>query len=224
MEKVEATIKPADFHFARTRLFCLENTQSGKVLPLPYLQEASFLAKKFGLGFHLDGARVFNAAVHLNVDIKEISKHFDTISVCLSKGLGAPVGSVLCGKKELIDSARRWRKMLGGGMRQAGIIAAAGIQALENNVNRLAEDHQNASLLAKGLSQIDALSVKPDAAKTNMVFVEMAPEEPQKLETFLREKGILIDPRNPLRLVTHMDISQQDIETVIQAFKSYYSS
>jgi threonine aldolase len=128
--EVARNIKPNDFHFARTRLLCLENTQEGKVLPLDYLAQASSLAKQNGLSIHLDGARVFNAAVKLKVPVREITRHFDTISFCLSKGLGAPVGSVLCGSQKVIDKARRWRKVLGGGMRQAGILAAAGIHAL----------------------------------------------------------------------------------------------
>jgi len=220
--KVAENIKSDDFHFARTRLLCLENTTGGKVLPLTYIEEAAKLAKPRGLGFHLDGARIFNAAVSLKVDVQEISRHFDSISVCLSKGLGAPIGSVLCGTKELIDRARRQRKMLGGGMRQAGFIAAAGIYALENHINRLEEDHQNARALAEGLSLIKALSIKPDAAKTNMIFVPFGVEESNRLAAFLKEKGILISGRGALRLVTHLDISRQDIQTVIQAFESYF--
>ncbi|MBT7712535.1 MAG: low-specificity L-threonine aldolase [Deltaproteobacteria bacterium] len=220
--KVAENIKSDDFHFARTRLLCLENTTGGKVLPLTYIEEAAKLAKPRGLGFHLDGARIFNAAVSLKVDVQEISRHFDSISVCLSKGLGAPIGSVLCGTKELIDRARRQRKMLGGGMRQAGFIAAAGIYALENHINRLEEDHQNARELAEGLSLIKALSIKPDAAKTNMIFVPFGVEESNRLAAFLKEKGILISGRGALRLVTHLDISRQDIQTVIQAFESYF--
>ena len=220
--KVAENIKSDDFHFARTRLLCLENTTGGKVLPLTYIEEAAKLAKPRGLGFHLDGARIFNAAVSLKVDVQEISRHFDSISVCLSKGLGAPIGSVLCGTKELIDRARRQRKMLGGGMRQAGFIAAAGIYALENHINRLEEDHQNARELAEGLSLIKALSIKPDAAKTNMIFVPFGVEESNRLAAFLKEKGILISGRGALRLVPHLDISRQDIQTVIQAFESYF--
>jgi len=220
--KVAENIKSDDFHFARTRLLCLENTTGGKVLPLTYIEEAAKLAKPRGLGFHLDGARIFNAAVSLKVDVQEISRHFDSISVCLSKGLGAPIGSVLCGTKELIDRARRQRKMLGGGMRQAGFIAAAGIYALENHINRLEEDHQNARALAEGLSLIKALSIKPDAAKTNMIFIPFGVEESNRLAAFLKEKGILISGRGALRLVTHLDISRQDIQIVIQAFESYF--
>jgi len=222
--RVEENIKSDDFHFARTRLLCLENTTGGKVLPLSYIQDAAQLAKKHGLGFHLDGARVFNAAVSLKVDVQEVSKYFDSVSVCLSKGLGAPIGSVLCGKKELIDKARRQRKMLGGGMRQAGFIAAAGIYALQNHITRLEEDHQNAVTLAAGLSQIKALSIQADAAKTNMIFIPFGVEESNRLQAFLKEKGILISGRGSLRLVTHLDISARDIQTIIQAFESFFLS
>ncbi len=224
LERVEAVIKPNDFHFARTRLLCLENTASGKVLPLSYIREAYEITRKHSLGFHLDGARIFNAAVDLGIDVKEISKPFDSISVCLSKGLGAPVGSVLCGSKELVKSARRWRKMLGGGMRQAGMIAAAGIHALENHIERLQTDHQNAALLAEGLSEIEQLQVMADSANTNMLLVPMKPDEVVKLKAFLEERGILILMKSPLRLVTHLDVHKDDIKTVVQAFKAYFES
>jgi len=182
------------------------------------------MAKRHDLGFHLDGARIFNAAVDLKVDAKEISGLFDSISVCLSKGLGAPVGSVLCGSKEFIKEARRWRKMLGGGMRQAGIIAAAGIYALENHITRLQEDHHNASLLAEGLSQIEELSLEPEAAKTNMVFVPLGLEKSLKLRSYLKDRRILISAGKTVRLVTHLGISQTDIQTAIQAIKQHFVS
>lgn len=168
LDKAAALIKPDDFHFARTSLLCLENTQDGKVLPMDYLEEAFDFATEKRLPLHLDGARVFNAAVSLGVDIKDICSGFDTVSVCLSKGLGAPVGSVLCGPSDLIAKARRWRKVVGGGMRQAGIIAAGGVYALENNIERLAVDHNNASLLNNLLSEIDQIEII--SAATNMVF------------------------------------------------------
>ena len=166
LAQVAETIKPDDFHFARTRLLSLENTMQGKVLPLSYLAAARALTREKGLALHLDGARVFNAAVRLGVDVREIAGHFDSVSVCLSKGLGAPVGSVLCGSTELISKARRLRKMVGGGMRQAGILAAAGLYALEHHVQRLADDHANAAFLAQGLSEL-GYSVEP--VQTNMV-------------------------------------------------------
>ncbi len=224
LDKVQENIKSDDFHFARTRLLCLENTMGGKVLPLAYIKEAAKLAKKNGLSIHLDGARIFNAAVSLKVDVQEISRHFDSVSVCLSKGLGAPIGSVLCGTKAFIGRARRQRKMLGGGMRQAGFIAAAGIYAVQNHINRLEIDHQNASQLAEGLSRIEALSLKPEAAKTNMVFIPIDVDIFNKLQSFLKEKGILISGRGSIRLVTHLDVSQEDVQTVVQAFESFFKS
>ena len=157
--KVAAAIKADDFHFAKTRLLALENTAGGKVIPLDYLGRAESLARENRLGFHLDGARVFNAAVALGVDLSDITRRFDSVSICLSKGLGAPVGSVLCANQEIIRRARRWRKMVGGGMRQVGILAAAGIYALDNNVERLQQDHDRAQRLADELTGLDGLEV-----------------------------------------------------------------
>lgn len=220
LAKVKAAIKPDDYHFAHTRLLCLENTMSGKVLPLTYLEQAATFCREHALALHLDGARVFNAAVALNVPVTMITRHFDTVSVCLSKGLGAPVGSVLCGTTAFIKTARRWRKVVGGGMRQAGIIAAAGIVALEQHVERLAEDHANAERLAQGLAQIAELHVEP--AQTNMVFVQLPPEWVATLGEFLHQRGILITPAPRLRLVTHFDVTTADIATTISAFQEFF--
>lgn len=218
LSKVEAAIKPDDYHFAPTRLFCLENTQGGKVLPLNYLAEANQLAQKHNLAIHLDGARIFNAAVKLNVDVQEIAQHFDSVSVCLSKGLSAPVGSVLCASKPFIKQARRWRKMLGGGMRQAGILAAAGIIALSQMVDRLADDHTNARRLAEGLAQIPGFTVDLDTIQTNMVFFSLAEPLVGKFSLFMAERGIIIgDGPYAIRAVTHYGIDAPDIEHVIQA-------
>lgn len=214
--KVEAAIKPIEDYHARTKLLCLENTTDGRVLPLEYLKEARLLCDKHGLIYHLDGARVFNAVVHLGCSLQDISQHFDSISICLSKGLGAPVGSVLCGSRELIKKARRWRKVLGGGMRQAGVIAAACIYALENNVQRLTEDHENAKRLAEGLAEINGITVKENSLNTNMVFVDI-PQGLPELQAHLQSKGIVF-PKS--RLVTHKDISTQDIDFVIQEVKN----
>ena len=222
LARVAQAIKPDDFHFARTKLFCLENTQGGKVLPLKYLEAAEATARKFGLGFHLDGARLFNAAVKLNVPPTAISGPFDTISICLSKGLGAPVGSVLCGSKELIKNARRWRKMLGGGMRQAGILAAAGIIALEDHVDRLQEDHANASFLAEKLAGIDELEIDRTLVQTNMVFAGLRQGDPTALKAYLYEKGVLINSGDPIRMVTHMDVGQADIEAAVEKIKGFF--
>jgi threonine aldolase len=222
LAKVARFIKPDDFHFAKTRLLCLENTQGGKVLPLEYLKDARALADRHGLGFHLDGARVFNAAVKLGVDVKEITTVFDSVSCCLSKGLGAPVGSVLCGSEALIARARRWRKMVGGGMRQAGILAAAGLYALSRNIDRLAEDHAHAARLAAGLSGIPGIRVDEKAVQTNMVFARMDADMPA-LVRHLAGQGILVSSGDPMRLVTHLDISGADVDLAVEGFRSFFS-
>jgi len=221
LEKVSQFIKPDDFHFAKTSLLCLENTQGGRVLPLEYLKAAKKFVAVHNLNLHLDGARLFNAAVKLEVDVKEITKYFDTISFCLSKGLGAPVGSVLCGSKANIKDARRWRKVLGGGMRQAGILAAAGIFALSNNIQRLKEDHENALALALGLAEIDGIHIDVDRVQTNIFFADIKADM-GSLCGFLKKKGIIIDNGNPLRIVTHLDISRKDIDDTINAFKAFF--
>jgi threonine aldolase len=222
LENILSAIKPDDIHFAKSRLLCLENTTGGKVLPLDYLEAATNLAIEHGLLNHLDGARVFNAAVKLGIDVKEIAKYFDSISICLSKGLGAPVGSVLCGSKELIKESHRWRKMLGGGMRQAGIIAAAGIYVLENNVKRLQDDHANATLLGEELAKISQLEVDLDYLHTNMVFLKSNEGDFIALSQYLEQRNILIDARYTARLVCHLDISREDTLTTIDAIKEYY--
>ncbi|MCL6415181.1 low-specificity L-threonine aldolase [Aestuariirhabdus sp. Z084] len=224
LKRVEASIKADDFHFARTRLLALENTHAGKVLPLDYLQSAREFCDQKGLAYHLDGARVCNAAVKLGVSLDTITSPFDSVSICLSKGLGAPVGSVLCGSHELIGNARRWRKVVGGGMRQAGVLAAAGIYALQNNVQRLAEDHHNAMELAQGLADIAELRVETGRVQTNMLYVEMAPEQFEPLKVFMGERGIRLDSRLPMRMVTHLDISSEDVIRVVAAFKQFFAS
>lgn len=223
LELVESLVKPMDPHFARTRLLCLEDTQGGLALPLDYLEAAADTATRLGLGLHLDGARLFNAAVKQGVPVDEITGYFDTISFCLSKGLGAPVGSVLCGSKELIQKAHRWRKVLGGGMRQAGILAAAGIYALDNNVERLAEDHANAAALAAGLGFVAGLTVDYGATQTNMVFISLADREPAELAEFLLERSILVSPDRPMRLVVHLGISENDVSTVVSEISNFVS-
>ncbi len=221
--KVAALIKPDDAHFARTRLLVLENTQNGRVLPLSYIEEAARFARDEGLALHLDGARGFNAAVKLGRPIGDITRHFDSVSICLSKGLGAPVGSVLLGSKDFIARAHRIRKMLGGGMRQAGVLAAAGLYALEHHVARLAEDHANAKALAEGLAGLPGLDLDPKTVQTNMVFAAMAePSKVAALASHLKGQGIVILPNPNLRLVTHLDVSKDDVQKVITAFKSFF--
>ena len=221
LAKAAQFIKPDDFHFAKTSLLCLENTHGGKVLPMGYLAEARTFVDKYSLRLHLDGARVFNAAVKLNVPVQEITRHFDTVSCCLSKGLGAPVGSVLCGPEDFIQKARRWRKVLGGGMRQAGILAAAGLHALEHHVNRLAQDHENARRLAAGLAEINGIDLDPGGVQTNIIFVDIKGDI-GKLYQHLKAEKILINQSNHLRLVTHLNISSQDIDQTIGAFNSFF--
>ena len=223
LERVGAAIKPDDSHFARTRLLSLENTQGGKVLPLDYLKRAHDFARARGLGIHLDGARVFNAAVKQKIEVKAIAQHFDTVSVCLSKGLGAPVGSVLCGTNEHIAKARRWRKVLGGGMRQAGVLAAAGIYALQNHVQRLKEDHDNAHLLAEGLSKIGGIKVDRSAVQTNMVFLSVGAEQAEPLRAFLKQRGMFIGAGTSIRLVTHLDVSAEDLHLLIDAIAQFFA-
>jgi threonine aldolase len=215
---VEAAIKPDDSHFAITRLLALENTIGGKVLSRAYMAEAIALARRRGLSTHLDGARIFNAAVKLGMPVKELCAGFDTVSVCLSKGLGAPAGTVLVGRRELIDRARRARKMLGGTMRQAGILAAAGLYALDHHVERLADDHANAQLLARGLA---AAGLKVDPVQTNMVFAAIPAASVAALGRHLEEHGVaaLVSPR--LRLVTHLDLDRSQIERAIEVFTTF---
>ncbi len=224
LTRIEEKIKPDDIHFARTRLLCLENTQNGKTLPLDYLQQVATFAANKKLKLHLDGARLFNAAVKLNVPAENITRHFDSVSVCLSKGLGAPVGSLLCGARSFIEEARRWRKMVGGGMRQAGILAAAGMYALENNIERLAVDHEHAAILTDGLTRIDQLKVIRDPAQTNMVFFTMEEAQTQKMAEFLKDHNILITPGKTTRLVTHLDISRADIAYTLEKIAAFFTS
>jgi len=211
---VEAAIKPDDPHFARTRLLALENTIGGKAVPRSYIENALQLAKKKGLSTHLDGARIFNAAVKLGVPAKELCRGFDSVSVCLSKGLGAPAGTLLLGKADFIAKALRARKMLGGAMRQAGVLAAAGLYALEHNIERLAEDHANAERLAKGLRDAGYAVEGPH---TNMVFVKVPPGFADHLVN--NEVLVLAGPR--LRLVTHLDAGAAAVDRALAAARSF---
>lgn len=216
-----AKIKPDDIHFAKTRLLCLENTQGGKALPMSYMAAARDFTNRHGLQLHLDGARIFNAAIKNGVPARHIASHCDSVSVCLSKGLGAPIGSVLCGNADFITRARRWRKVAGGGMRQAGILAAAGLYALTHHIERLADDHRNAADLAAGLNRIGDFEVCYEDNQTNMVFIRMAAARAAAMAVFLRERGILISPGATTRLVTHLDISAADIKTTIDGITDF---
>lgn len=216
--KVAAAVKADDFHFAKTRLLALENTTGGKVLSLDYLRRAREAANRHGLGLHLDGARAFNAAVALGVELAAVTRPFDSASICLSKGLGAPVGSVLCAHAGLIERARRWRKMTGGGMRQCGVLAAAGLVALDNNIARLADDHARAERLAAGLQRIDGVRVVDGRAHTNMAFIQLpgrGTDDLDALRRYAATRGLLLGDRagdDVIRLVTHLHISDRDVD------------
>ncbi len=216
---IEANIKPDDAHFAKTRLLALENTWGGQVLPQAYIEAATTLARSRGLATHLDGARVFNAAVASGVSVADIARHFDSVSVCFSKGLGAPVGSALVGSKDLIARAHRIRKMLGGGMRQAGVLAAAALHALDHHVERLAEDHAHARRLAEGLAALPGVTVQPP--QTNILFVDLAPQKAAGVVERLRAAGVLCTGLYRLRFVTHLDVLADDIERAIRILREH---
>jgi len=218
IERIAAAIKSDDCHFARTRLLALENTIGGRVLPMDYLKQVTEFAHSRGLATHLDGARLFNVIVKLKISERSAVAGFDSVSVCLSKGLGAPAGSVLMGSQALIAAARRWRKALGGGMRQAGVLAAAGLYALEHHVQRLAEDHANAEYLAEGLR---AAGLKVTPPQTNVVYVEVAASQLNGLKTHLRQRGILASLAPRTRLMTHMDLPREKIDRAVHAFRDY---
>lgn len=224
LEKARAAIKADDFHFAVTRLLSLENTIGGKVLPLEYQAQARAFCDEHGLLLHLDGARVFNAAVKSNCDVTEITRHYDSVSVCLSKGLGAPVGSLLLGSESFIKRATRLRKMVGGGMRQAGILAAAGRIALEKGPLRLLEDHENAEYLSNGLAKIPELEVNPASTQTNIVYARCKAGGASQLKDYLAEQGILITAGDPIRFVTHQDVSREDVDMLLTAIRQFYPS
>jgi len=218
---IAAAIKSGDSHFAITRVIALENTFGGRALPMDYMAAVAELARRHGLGLHLDGARAFNACAALGVGIKALAEPFDTVSICLSKGLGAPVGSVLVGRADLIETARRHRKMLGGGMRQAGLLAAAGLYAIEHNVARLAEDHRRARRLAEGLASYSALSVTmPD---TNIVFVGMDAAIGDRFTRFLAERGVGITGRyGTQRWVTHLDVGDEAVDGALAEVAAFF--
>jgi threonine aldolase len=227
LAEIEASIKPDDPHFARTRLLSLENTLGGKVIPLDYIAQATTLARRHGLAAHLDGARLFNAAVALGGDpyaqARTIAQHFDSVSVCFSKGLGAPVGSALCGSREFIAKARRIRKMAGGAMRQAGGLAAAAAYALDHHVARLADDHALARRLADQLQGIEGLVV--EAPQTNILFVDLtgpARERGAGLIEHLAKVGVLATGLYRLRFVTHLDVDAAGIDRAAAAIRRHF--
>lgn len=220
---IEGAIKSGDSHFATTRVIALENTFGGRVIPIDYMAQVADIARRHDLGLHLDGARAFNAVVALNTDIRTFTAPFDTVSICLSKGLGAPVGSVLIGRQDLIDTARRNRKMLGGGLRQSGILAAAGLHALDHNVTRLAEDHGRARRLAEGLAAFPSLRVTmPD---TNIVFVDVEERIGDRLTEFLQARGVGITGRyGQQRWVTHLDVDDDMVDGALAEVGEFFQA
>lgn len=223
LDALAKAVKPDDQHFARTRLLALENTWHGRVLPQDYVIAATAWARSRGLAVHLDGARLFNAAVASGASARTLVEPFDSVSVCLSKGLGAPIGSVLLGSSALIASGRRWRKMLGGGMRQSGLIAAAGSHALDHHVERLAEDHARAHRLAEGLRGVLGLVVV--GCFTNMVFVDIPPDRLRALDAHLRSREIIasIGYLPSVRMVTHLDVDDVGVARTIDAFADFFA-
>ncbi len=225
-DDIEANIRPVNLHCPRTKIVSLENTHNragGTIYPLDNFEAIKQVADKYGLWMHLDGARLWNASVATKTDLAAYASYFDSVSVCLSKGLGTPVGSMLLGDKEYIEKARRVRKMFGGGMRQVGILAAAGIYALENNIARLAYDHMNARLLADGINRIGGLTVDMETVQTNIVLVDInpdrmtAPEFIEKLDT-AGAKCVQFGPQR-VRFVTHLDVTNEDCETAVGLVK-----
>lgn len=224
---IAAAIKPDDPHFARTRLLCLENTWNGHVMPEAYLAQACAVARSHGLATHLDGARLFNAAVASAAagqspfeKLRQLADHFDSLSVCFSKGLGAPMGSALCGSKELIERARRIRKMAGGGLRQSGLMAACALYALEHHVDRLAQDHVLAQRLAQGLQGLAGLTVR--SAQTNIVFIDA--QQGPALKDFLQQQGVLVTGLIGLRMVTHLDVDEAGIDHAIAMVRQFFAA
>jgi threonine aldolase len=222
-EQLENLVRPDDHHNVRTRLVCLENTHNrggGTIQPYPVVEAITGWARRQGLRMHLDGARLMNAVVATGIAASRWAEHFDTAGICFSKGLGAPVGSALAGPRELIREARRHRKVLGGGMRQAGVLAAAALYALEHHVERLAEDHAHARRLAEGIRQIPRLSLPAAEVETNMVFLRVDPQlgPAAQFAARLREQGLLVlsTARDTLRMVTHLDVSANDVDRALE--------
>ena len=222
---VEAAIQPDDPHFAITRLVCLENTHDGRVMDQQEVLRIADVAKNNSLQLHVDGARLMNAAIRSGTPASELVACADTVSLCLSKGLGAPAGSVLCGPQSVIDRALRARKMLGGGLRQSGVLAACGLYALDNNIDRLGEDHENAQSLAQRLFELPGLKIDLDSVHTNMIWIDVDGSGQGKLSDHMMSHGMIVaEPSgatNTTRLVTHLDFETSDIDKVVDGFSSW---
>jgi len=228
-EQIEEEIRPDDIHIPKTALICLENTHNragGTIFPLEEVEKIYELAKRNNIKMHLDGARLWNAVIATVIPLHKWARYFDSVSVCLSKGLGAPIGSVIAGTEDFIKKARRNRKMYGGGMRQVGIIAAAGIYAIENNFNRIAEDHRNARLLAERLSQIEGIQIETESVQTNIVVIniEKSKKDVSQVIEQLKSKGVLVVSfgKNKMRAVAHLDVSRNDILEAVEKFREVF--
>jgi threonine aldolase len=229
-EQIEEEIRPDDIHIPKTALICLENTHNragGTIFPLEEIEKIYELAKRNNIKMHLDGARLWNAVIATVIPLHKWARYFDSVSVCLSKGLGAPIGSVIAGTEDFIKKARRNRKMYGGGMRQVGIIAAAGIYAIENNFNRIAEDHRNARLLAGRLSQIEGIQIEKESVQTNIIVIniEKSKKDVSQVIEQLKSKGVLVVAfgKNKIRAVTHLDVDRNDILEAVEKFGEVFS-
>jgi threonine aldolase len=229
--QIEEAIRPDDHHFPPTRLICLENTHNrggGSIYPVEKMNEIFRLAKSKGISVHLDGARLWNASVATGIKPHEYAQWADSVSVCLSKGLGTPIGSLVAGSREFIDRVHRFRKMFGGGMRQVGIIAAAGIYALDHHIGRLREDHENAKRLALGLKEIKGISIHPEQVETNIIIFDIAGARKTAFQARdeLKKEEVLIHAlgKTQIRLVTHLDVSREDIDTAVKLFRKIFES
>ena len=221
-DDVKAAIKPDDSHFAISRLVCVENTYNGRVQDQDNIEAVAKTAHDAGLAIHIDGARLMNAAIASGRPVADLVASMDSVSLCLSKGLGAPVGSVLCGSKDFINRSRRNRKMVGGGLRQSGVLASCGLYALDNNVERLADDHANASAMAERLAGMDGIEIDLDSVQSNMIWMQVTGKGEGSLSAHMLERGMLVSDPEPLaRLVCHLDFDAADIDKVVDGFASW---
>jgi threonine aldolase len=227
LDEIKKFVRTKEYYFPRTRLICLENTHNragGVIQPIEVIKEISDFAKKNDIKMHMDGARIYNASIETGIPVKEYATYFDSISFCFSKGLGAPVGSILCGSAEFISIAHKWRKIIGGGMRQAGILAAAALYALENNTKRLKEDHEKAKYFAEEISKIKEISVNKELVHTNIVIFSNSKYPKPELISKLKEKGVLISAGSfeNLRAVFHLDVQMDEVKTAVNTFKELF--
>jgi threonine aldolase len=227
LDEIKKYIRTREYYFPITRLICLENTHNragGVIQPIENIKEISTFAKENGIKLHLDGARIFNAYVETGINVKEYANYFDSISFCFSKGLGAPVGSILCGETDFITRAHRWRKILGGGMRQAGILAAAALYALDNNIDRLKEDNNKAKYFANEISKLDWININPDLVHTNIVIFSTSKYQKNDFIKLMKDKGILISAGSyeNLRAVFHLDVQMSEVQRAVEIIKSSF--